>query len=106
MGMSQRQAVTSDSLFMTMSPPFHTGRGALLDTAMGVNGTAGMIEICCRRSGLVHTMPYFCPFYIIKTRVESAMDNCYSFHAHYDCDIVMALFSEALRGDLSCTVTR
>jgi hypothetical protein len=41
----------------------------------------------------------------MKTRVESAMDNCYSFPAHYRCDIVTALFREAFRGDLGCTVT-
>jgi hypothetical protein len=42
----------------------------------------------------------------MKTRVESTMDNCYSFPAHYYCDIVMVSFREAFRGDLGCTVTR
>ena len=62
-------------------------------------------------------MPYFYPFFIIKTtvvpirklrmktRVESPMDNCYSFPAYYHRDIVMASFGEAFRGDLSCTLT-
>jgi branched-chain amino acid aminotransferase len=31
----------------------------------------------------------------MKTRVESTMDNCYSFPAHCKCDLVMASFREA-----------
>jgi len=42
---------------------------------MDVNGAAASLGARRSRSGQVHNMPYFDPFYIIKTEVESTMEN-------------------------------